>query len=122
MHLLRSANPVEARAVETLRCRAGSSISLEAELHRPRFSQPSTPFADPPRSIAELDSHRAHRAFHHGRRQGDHGMGSSPMSDGNLPPPPPDPSSPWGDLPGGRVLASPWARIGARLLDGLILG
>lgn len=44
------------------------------------------------------------------------------MSDGNLPPPPPDPFSPWGDLPGGRVLASPWARIGARLLDGLILG
>lgn len=44
------------------------------------------------------------------------------MSDGNLPPPPPDPFGSGVVLPGDRVLASPWARIGARLLDGLILG
>ena len=44
------------------------------------------------------------------------------MSNGNLPPPPPDPFGSGVVLPGGRVLASPWARIGARLLDGLILG
>jgi uncharacterized RDD family membrane protein YckC len=45
------------------------------------------------------------------------------MSDGSLPPPPP--SDPFGSgvaVPGGHALASPWARIGARLIDGLILG
>jgi uncharacterized RDD family membrane protein YckC len=44
------------------------------------------------------------------------------MSDGSLPPPPPEPFGSGVAVPGGHLLASPWARIGARLLDGLILG
>lgn len=38
--------------------------------------------------------------------------------------PPPPPAGPYGGgvmVPGGHVLAGPWARIGARLIDGIIL-
>ena len=47
-HRYRSANPVEAREVGTLRFGVGSSISLEAELHRSRLAQRAPPFADSP--------------------------------------------------------------------------
>lgn len=44
------------------------------------------------------------------------------MSFGDLPPPPPPDATGYGPvLPGGQPLGSPWARIGARLIDALIL-